>query len=596
MSQVSIPPSNQPPPTPPFTPRASKRLLRRHKSSSPTRPVTIANGCNLLVRGVGSDERGSNPVSVVELSIATLMKGAPDLRAIPVLVKPFKHGASEWLTSCYVHVDTMTLGRSAEPRADLLEKWKDVLTIANPEWEVAWTPSKHGSDKRMWVRFLDLPSLPGDNDKFSKVSNVIVKWANATRFTITSSYVFKGALIATLASPIKVDALVLQEKVSIPGLPAALKVTQGNQIEVLNAFEMAVTGLSDDYEGLDASIEIWLDENFSEDGQPTLVDSRRDPYVPNCVIFHMTTWAAMAKVLDESTADKFKDAFGSFGNPSPPQLLTKLNADGIYRKPGLRLDFARGETTLNTALKSFEKRMQSLEESTNKHFDASDRKIDNVNKVIGHLEQSIVSLNQNLAYTKTSILAQASITDLDRAILELHSQQNQIKLLILMERTDDVRKAQQAQLDDLMKQEKFILEKQKDARTNFSLIMTNQPSSLPLSVPSALIAAVPAQASDVSQPESGPSRKRPRPNKDDVPRSILMSSWNDEEPWTDVAVCPNFNPSPSTLKATNGIRLDILNADTVKSAWPNGPFYGVFNTLKDFSNGYRSCSRPPPFS
>jgi hypothetical protein len=90
----------------------------------------------------------------------------------------------------------------------------------------------------MWIRFLDLPSIPGDDEKFSKVVNIITNWANACRFTFTSSYVFKGALIATLASPKQADALATQGTVSIPGIPSSLSVTGGNQIEVMNAFEL----------------------------------------------------------------------------------------------------------------------------------------------------------------------------------------------------------------------------------------------------------------------------------------------------------------------------------------------------------------------
>jgi len=75
----------------------------------------------------------------------------PSLAEIHILVKPF-NTRNEWSTTCYVHLDPRlnaptVLDTDTEPRCDLLSLWLMALTSFNADWDVKWTPAKHGTDK-----------------------------------------------------------------------------------------------------------------------------------------------------------------------------------------------------------------------------------------------------------------------------------------------------------------------------------------------------------------------------------------------------------------------------------------------------------------
>lgn len=231
----------------------------------------------------------------------------------------------------YIHIDPDTLSRTTEtePRTDLLELWMNELAAYDPKWHVAWTPSKYGQDKRMWVRFPDL----NDTCDQDAAKEKALQWAKTNSYVVCSSYFNKGGVTLTLAQPHDVDTVVQRGQITIKGINGSTRVSSGRQIEIQNPFELIVIGAMLEYEGLDNLIEQWVDEELQLDGQSTLAGARTPPNEREALVFHMTTWAATAKVLSPIYQTAFRTTFAKY-NILPPQMLHKVNTEAIYRVSG----------------------------------------------------------------------------------------------------------------------------------------------------------------------------------------------------------------------------------------------------------------------
>ena len=90
---------------------------------------------------------------------------------------------------------------------------------------------------------------------------------------ICSSFAMKtgvGGVILSLACHKHVDSVMKLGRVDIPGVPHPLTPQCGRQIEIENAFELAIMGLTDEIDGVETILESWLTETFVVDGESTL--------------------------------------------------------------------------------------------------------------------------------------------------------------------------------------------------------------------------------------------------------------------------------------------------------------------------------------
>lgn len=211
---------------PPFSPRTPLRRPNFSNKDNDDEPSsTISNtsrsslvvGCNLLVRGIGAKLKDSNPVQLMENAIVKICEFNPSLA--PVNVKPLSNTPTrkDWSTSCYIHLNLTSATRASEkePRVDLLILWMAALAAYNSNWEVAWTPCKPGSDKRMFIRFPDV----SDDTKTGNAAatDKIQKWATTKGWIVASIYAWKNAVCLTLASPKDVDEIASSNTHTIKG-------------------------------------------------------------------------------------------------------------------------------------------------------------------------------------------------------------------------------------------------------------------------------------------------------------------------------------------------------------------------------------------
>lgn len=180
------------------------------------------------------------------------------------------------MTMCYIHIEPNAASRSleTEPRTDLLEMWRVELATYQPKWDVAWTPTKYGQDKRMWIWFLDLIAPVNQVEAKEKV----LQWAMDHKLMVCSSYFNKGGVTLTLVAPDDVNQILQQGHVNVKGIKDSCQhVTGGRQIEIENPFELIVIGSLSEYEGLDGLIEKWVEEEFLVNDESTLAGTRFPP-------------------------------------------------------------------------------------------------------------------------------------------------------------------------------------------------------------------------------------------------------------------------------------------------------------------------------
>jgi hypothetical protein len=225
------------------------------------------------------------------------------------------------------------------------------LAQFGPKWELAWAPTKPGTDKHMWIRFPEITASYGDQNA---ARNKIVEWANEKGFTICSSYFTqKTGIVINLAYPHHVDKIARRGYITISSFKAPLKVMRLCQIEVQNAFEMVITGVPTEYEDMDLLIVKWLREKFQNEGQHTIAGSRTSPNEPEALVFHMTTWSETSRVLAPAAQEAFRSDFAKYRQSlTPPQMLHQLNTNGIFKTGSTRMEKVI-EGGVNTIDKNF---------------------------------------------------------------------------------------------------------------------------------------------------------------------------------------------------------------------------------------------------
>ena len=227
-------------PIPMFTPRSAAQIFNSIHSDANTPALTnvsLAPGCELIIRGVGATNKGGDTVAIVQRSIDEIHASNPQLTNISLMVWKFSHrdSPSVWFSSCYVYLDKefsplSLAGTAAESRVDLLEMWGKALDKKHPEWEVAWAPTTAGVDKQMWLHFPDLWEGLPEIDQH-KCIKLILEWAETKKYNVCKHFSGKTGITLQLASPSLVDKLTTEGSLNIPGFPNRVPVSKGKQIE-----------------------------------------------------------------------------------------------------------------------------------------------------------------------------------------------------------------------------------------------------------------------------------------------------------------------------------------------------------------------------
>lgn len=587
-----------------FSPRApiQNASPRPRMTTAMIKNACLPTGLDLIVRGIGARKRNSDTVKLLQTAVEYIQKDSPELADVPIIVKPF-NTRGDWTTTAYIHLDSRSLpkpsvGSEVEPRADLLHAWKDALQRHDETWEVKWTPLTHGKDKRLWIRFAQLKEDPKDANFQEKCRTHLLAWAKLRGYAVTNSYFNPGGVTLCLASPIDVEQILDRGSLEkIPGIPFSVQPVRGRQVEIENAFELAITGLSDDYdqENLHDMLREWLVDNFQHDDITTLAGTRSDKSEPEMFIFHMTTWKATCEVLSDIVCERFKTDFKAFEMMQPPQLLHSLNTSGLGRKPGsFRKDLAQGASIVTEGLDKLRREFNSYKESNSMLHQATQMQLAATTSTLSTLSNSVEGMESRLVCTQRAILFQSHELSLTRAMTDLRSNTMSLRVNLLLE-TDATKKQEiGAMLESLLNEEQRLNKELTKTSHDFHTVINGPSVGLLLS----------GDASSSSNPVNDDERdrvKRRRLNGSDGPPET--NDAPPQKPRTQMQVDNNAGThdqsnevrnchlsSLNTLTAANNDIPDISMKPVIRPM-PRSEcvFRGVFDSLRNLN--VHDCNR-----
>jgi hypothetical protein len=612
---------------PPFSPRIALFSPQALDTIS-VRDVTLATGCELIVRGIGASETNSNAVALLETAIKTIQSMDPTLASIHIRVKPF-NTRNEWSTTCYVHLDpclnaSTPLDNNAEPRCDLLVLWLTALSKYNSDWEIHWTPAKHGTDKRSWIRFPELRDDSTNPSFQSESRDKLLRWAKTKALPVSSSFLGKGGVTLSMASPHHVDTVVNAGTVLVPGFPNPLRVARGRQIEICNAFEIVIMGVPDDYEDMDQLLKEWITQNFLVDGESTLAGYRASPDEPEAFIFHMTTWKATKAVLSQSTRKLFEADFAKYPTLIYPRTVHEVNTTGVWKIVGnIRGDFAKGADSMNDTIKALTRRIDSMEDRNQKQHEATHLQLAAVTSTLQSVTQAVTALDNRLVSSQRAILAQSAELGLTRGLSNVRANKTAIRMKLLMGMEPEKVAEAQAMMAEFEEEEASLQSKIDQASRNFLTIVGGhvsqlQPAPLSNPAPPSVPTAPPGISKDahtdsLGRQSSASSRSKPsddrrsfstkrrRLSNDDTEEKEVASLATGVSMAVDVSdpqakevdmVCHSPPPLKDTLMVTHDdASASSLNHTKKPLPRSSGIFRGVFDCWRDLSKCHRD-SRP----
>ena len=425
-------------PIPIFSPRPampSSTLLPRSDDPETFLDISLPPGCDLIVRSVGGPDRKADPVQIINAAVQSITKTNEDLADIPVLVHPFPMQGAGWTTSCYVRLDPLfkpksLTGADAEPRCDLLQMWHDALRTFNTDWEVSWAPTVRGTDKRMWIRF---PEVRDDQE------NVITKiTAHLEKFKspVCSSFAMKtgaSGVILSLACHKHVEDIMKLGRVEIPGMPHPLTPQRGHQIEIKNAFKLAIMGLTDNIDGVEAILERWLAETFIVDGESTLAGVRSSPDASEALIFHMTTWEAATRVLSSTTAELFTQTFGcKYPSLVTPQSVYAINHKGLWRNKTIHETFVKGSESMTENFKALQQQINMLKTETRQGMQAMQLEMSTISSNLASITTVVSTLKSSVDNAQLALLAQSTEIGLSWNLAEVQTARLMLRSQLVM--------------------------------------------------------------------------------------------------------------------------------------------------------------------
>jgi len=565
--------------------------------------ITLAPGCSLIVRGVGATQRNSDPVKLVQTAILQISKANPDLADIPILAKPFS-SRGDWTTTCYIQLDSRKIPKSlnetdpSEPRSDLLEKWMTAIANHDPKWHIAWAPAKQGTDKRMYVRFPDLNEASG---KQEPAKEKLLQWAKTKNYPVCQSFANSGGIILSLANPMHVDEILSKGTHTIKGFPHPLRTLPGRQVEVQNVFEMIITGVPTDYEDIHGMLEAWIDNTFANEDISSLAGRRTPPNEPETLVFHMTSWADTAKVLNAKYQEKFTTDFKKYG-PSlfPPQMLFKVNSEGFYKPKGnLRTDFAKGADTVNSAIKDLQRRFDDMEQKNQQQHQATQLQLTTITSSLSTVTKTITSLEDRMVNTQRAILAQSQEVGFSRNLSDIKTNILTLQMKLLTEQNPRQCELIAALLKQTEEEQNCIQDKIKNSSREFLTIIGGPIGQLQLP-PSPTTVMPTTSIASLSQPNPAMPPNTPPNNLRRTSGAIggqIEEQENPKKRRTDeeqgeaskINTVRHITPHNSnTLIVTHGDVTGSVMSNKAPIFHTKNIFRGVFDTLRDLSRYRRS--------
>jgi hypothetical protein len=367
-----------------------------------------------------------------------------------------------------------------------------------------------------------------------------------------------------------------------------------------------------EYEGLDNLIEQWVDEEFQLDGQSMLAGACTPPNEREALVFHMTTWAATAKVLSPIYQTAFRTTFAKY-NILPPQMLHKVNTDAIYRvSTNLRDDFAKGADSMNKNLQNLTRRLDDMEQRNQQQHQATQLQLTTVTSSLNTMTQAITGLEDRVVKTQRAILAQSQEIGLTRNVTDTSVNILTLEMNIMLERDPEKKKALQTMLDTMQAKKKTLQATIEKASNDFMAIVSHPIAQLTqaTTTPDAnTVTPIPAPISPTTPPglsQQAPptvSARRRAPGTSNtaigdhessaskrrrVETEFIASSQEDIVP----AVCHNNSIDKNKLiVAHDGISVAVMNAKPVRQRI-QCLFHGVLDKLRDLSSCRHSYTSP----
>jgi len=420
--------------------------------------------------------------------------------------------------------------------------WRDALRTFNPEWEVNWAPTVRGMDKRMWIRFPEVR----DNQE-----NMIMKiTAHFEKFKspVCSSFAMKtgaGGIILSLACHKHIESIMKLGRVDIPGVPHPLTPQRGHQIEIENAFELAIMGLTDEIDGVKTILERWLTETFVVDGESTLAGIWSSPDASEALVFHMTTWQAATKVLSSSTAELFNQTFSrKYPTLVAPQSIYAINHKCLWRNKTIHETFTKGSESMTKNFKALQQQINTLKAETRQGIQAMQLEMLTINSNLASVTSAVSSLKSSVDNAHLTLLAQSTEIGLSRNLAEVQMAKLMLHLQLVM--TNDPKERMEVEniIGMLDTQEADICGKLEVANHNFQVLISGPIGQLmppPLSSNNSATLNSGSSASVASSPPAAPpglTRHAPRsvarpvdeqPRRSSVKRQRTMSEPAEEQ-------------------------------------------------------------------
>ncbi|KIK04137.1 hypothetical protein K443DRAFT_130973 [Laccaria amethystina LaAM-08-1] len=378
--------------------------------------------------------------------------------------------------------------------------WLDALRNFNSEWEVSWAPTVCRTDKQMWVRF---PEVCEDQE------SMIMKFKSP----VCSSFAMKtgaGGIILTLVCHKHVEGIMKLGRVNIPGVLHPLTPQHGRQIEIENTFELAIMGLTDEIDSVEAILERWLTETFVVDGELTFAGIWSSPDASEALIFHMTMWEAATKVLSSTTAELFNQTFGrKYPTLVAPQSVYAINHKGLWRNKTICETFAKGSESMTENFKTLQQQINMLKAETKQGIirkttfilgqtcleeviflmmQAMQLEMSTINFNLASVTTAVLSLQSSVDNAHLALLAQSTEISLSRNLAEVQTARFMLHSQLVMTNDPKERGEAESIINMLDTQEREIHTKLDTANCDFQTLIGGPVGQLmpPLSTPPGL--------------------------------------------------------------------------------------------------------------
>ena len=319
----------------------------------------------------------------------------------------------------------------------------------------------------MWIRF---PEVREDQENtITKITAHLEKFKSP----VCSSFAMKtGGVIFSLACHKHVEDLMKLGRVVIPGVPHPLTPQRGRQIEIENAFELAIMGLTDEIDGVEAIIERWLTETFVVDGESTLAGIQSSPDASKALVFHMTTWEAATKVLSSTTAELFNQTFGrKYPTLVAPQSVYAINHKGLWRNKTIRETFTKGSESMTENFKTLQQQINTLKVETRQGMQAMQLEMSTINSNLASVTTAVSSLKSSIDSAHLALLAQSTEIGLSRNLAEVQTARLMLRSRLVM--TSDPKEREEVEniISMMDTQEKDIRTKLDAANRDFQTLI-----------------------------------------------------------------------------------------------------------------------------